>query len=150
MEEYVSAYFIKQRGAPPGMKLFRIPTSTHTEVSIPPHCFVSPFHEHTLPPSPYQFIPTWRAGYTLAQLPLMFCFHLKLFNLTLEYCKPLNFLYYTVNMWLTVSEKSVFPTNFGCGCFQGNLFSFEKHKGHRRFHLMSYVWRCVLMLLLSS
>lgn len=60
---------------------------------FPPHCFVSPFHDHTLPPSPYQFIPTWRAGYTLAQLPLMFSFHLKLFNLTLEHCKPLNFLY---------------------------------------------------------
>ena len=28
-------------------------------------------------------------------------------------------------MGLTVSEKSVFPTSFG---FQGNLFSFEKHK----------------------
>ena len=31
-------------------------------------------------------------------------------------------------MGLTVSEKSVFPTSFGCGRFQGNLFSFEKHK----------------------
>ena len=31
-------------------------------------------------------------------------------------------------MGLIVSEKSVFPTSFGCGCFQGNLFSFEKHK----------------------
>ena len=34
----------------------------------------------------------------------------------------------TVNMGLTVSEKSVFPTSFDCGRFQGNLFSFEKHK----------------------
>ena len=34
----------------------------------------------------------------------------------------------TVNMGLTVSEKSVFPTSFDRGCFQGNLFSFEKHK----------------------
>ena len=34
----------------------------------------------------------------------------------------------TVNMGLTVSEKSVFPTSFGRGRFQGNLFSFEKHK----------------------
>ena len=34
----------------------------------------------------------------------------------------------TVNMGLTVSEKSVFPTSFGRGPFQGNLFSFEKHK----------------------
>ena len=32
----------------------------------------------------------------------------------------------TVNMRLTVSEKSVFPTSFGRGRFQGNLFSFEK------------------------
>ena len=31
-------------------------------------------------------------------------------------------------MWLTVSEKSVFPTSFGRGRFEGNLFSFEKHK----------------------
>ena len=31
-------------------------------------------------------------------------------------------------MGLTVSEKSVFPTSFGRGSFQGNLFSFEKHK----------------------
>ena len=32
-------------------------------------------------------------------------------------------------MGFTVSEKSVFPTSFGRGCFQGNLlFSFEKHK----------------------
>ena len=30
-------------------------------------------------------------------------------------------------MGLIVSEKSVFPTSFGRGCFQGNLFSFEKH-----------------------
>ena len=34
----------------------------------------------------------------------------------------------TVNMGLTVSEKSVFPTSFGRGRFKGNLFSFEKHK----------------------
>ena len=31
-------------------------------------------------------------------------------------------------MGLTVSEKSVLPTSFGRGRFQGNLFSFEKHK----------------------
>ena len=31
-------------------------------------------------------------------------------------------------MGLTVSEKSVFSTSFGHGRFQGNLFSFEKHK----------------------
>ena len=31
-------------------------------------------------------------------------------------------------MGLTVSEKSVFPTSFGRGRFQGNLFSFEKYK----------------------
>ena len=31
-------------------------------------------------------------------------------------------------MGLTVSEKSVFPTSFGRGRFQGNLSSFEKHK----------------------
>ena len=35
-------------------------------------------------------------------------------------------LYITVNMGLTVSEKSVFQTSFGCDGFQGNLFSFEK------------------------
>ena len=28
----------------------------------------------------------------------------------------------TVNMGLTVSEKSVFPTSFGRGHFEGNLF----------------------------
>ena len=31
-------------------------------------------------------------------------------------------------MGLTISEKSVFPTSFGSGRFQENLFSFEKHK----------------------
>ena len=34
----------------------------------------------------------------------------------------------TVNMELTVSEKSVFPTSFDRGRFQGNLFLFQKHK----------------------
>ena len=34
----------------------------------------------------------------------------------------------TVNMGLADSKKSVFSTSFGCGCFQGNLFSFEKRK----------------------
>ena len=34
----------------------------------------------------------------------------------------------TVNMGLTVSEQFFFPTSFGRGHFQGNLFSFEKHK----------------------
>ena len=38
----------------------------------------------------------------------------------------------TVNMELTVSDKSftvsVFPTRFGRGRFQGNLFLFQKHK----------------------
>ena len=31
-------------------------------------------------------------------------------------------------MGSAVSKKSVFPTSFGRGRFQGNLFSFEKHK----------------------
>ena len=31
-------------------------------------------------------------------------------------------------MGLKVSEKSVFPIGFGRVHFQGNLFSFEKHK----------------------
>ena len=31
-------------------------------------------------------------------------------------------------MGLTVSEKFVFPTSFGRGRFQGNLFSFEKQR----------------------
>ena len=31
-------------------------------------------------------------------------------------------------MGLTVSEKSIFPTTLGRGRFQGNLFSFGKHK----------------------
>ena len=31
-------------------------------------------------------------------------------------------------MGLTVGEKPVSPTSFDCGRFQGNLFSFEKHK----------------------
>ena len=34
----------------------------------------------------------------------------------------------TVNMGLIVSDKSVSPTNFRRGRFQGNLFLFEKHK----------------------
>ena len=33
----------------------------------------------------------------------------------------------TVNMGLTVSEKSVFPASFDRGRCQGNLFSFGKH-----------------------
>ena len=33
----------------------------------------------------------------------------------------------TVNIGLTVSEKSVFPTTFGQSSFQRNLFSFGKH-----------------------
>ena len=33
-----------------------------------------------------------------------------------------------MNVGLTVSEKSVFPTSFDRGRFQGNLFSFEKRK----------------------
>ena len=32
----------------------------------------------------------------------------------------------TVNMGVTVSEQSFFPTSFGRSHFQGNLFSFEK------------------------
>ena len=37
------------------------------------------------------------------------------------------YIYCTVNMGLKVSEKFVFLTSFfGCGGFQGNLFSFEK------------------------
>ena len=32
----------------------------------------------------------------------------------------------SVNMWLRVSEKSVFQISLGCDRFQGNLFSFEK------------------------
>ena len=35
---------------------------------------------------------------------------------------------YTVNVALAVTEKSVFPTSFGSGRFQGDLFSFQKHK----------------------
>ena len=38
------------------------------------------------------------------------------------------YIIYTVNMGLSVSEKFVFPTRFGRGRFEGNLFSFEKHK----------------------
>ena len=39
----------------------------------------------------------------------------------------------TVNMGLIVSDKSVFPTSFSHDCFQGNLFSFEKDNGYRKF-----------------
>ena len=35
---------------------------------------------------------------------------------------------YKLYMRLTVSGKSIFPTGFGRGRFQENLFSFEKHK----------------------
>ena len=38
------------------------------------------------------------------------------------------YINFTVNMRLTVSEKSIFPTSFRHGCLQGNLFLFEKHK----------------------
>ena len=38
------------------------------------------------------------------------------------------YIIYTVNMGLSVSEKFVFPTRFGRCRFEGNLFSFEKHK----------------------
>ena len=34
----------------------------------------------------------------------------------------------TVNMELRVNETPVFPTNFGCGHFQENLFLLEKTK----------------------
>ena len=34
----------------------------------------------------------------------------------------------TVIIGLIVSDRSVFPTSFGRGRFQGNLFSFENHK----------------------
>ena len=53
-------------------------------------------------------------------------------------------------MGLSVSDKSVFPTSFGRGRFQGNLFSFEKHKWLQKFYLTSYVWRYVIMASLSS
>ena len=60
------------------------------------------------------------------------------------------YVYSTVNMVLKVSEKSVFWTSFGCDSFQGNLFSFEKQVVKKRFHLMSHVWRYIIMILLSS
>ena len=53
-------------------------------------------------------------------------------------------------MGLTVSEKSVFPTSFGRGRFQGNLFSFEKHKWLQKILFDVYVWRYVIMASLSS
>ena len=34
-----------------------------------------------------------------------------------------TYITFTVDMGLRVSEKSVFPTKFGRGCFQGNLLS---------------------------
>ena len=46
-------------------------------------------------------------------------------------------------MGVTVSEKSVFPTSFGYANFQGNLFSFEKHKQSQKIYLTSYVWRYI-------
>ena len=38
------------------------------------------------------------------------------------------YIIYILYKGLTVSEKSVFPTSFGRGHFQGILLSFEKHK----------------------
>ena len=55
-----------------------------------------------------------------------------------------------MNMVLKVSEKSAFRTSFGCESFQGNLFSFEKQVVTKRFNLLSYVWRYIIMILLSS
>ena len=47
------------------------------------------------------------------------------------------YIYCTVKVRLKVSEKSFFPTSFGLGRFQGNLFSFEKtnESGYKRFYL---------------
>ena len=68
-----------------------------------------------------------------------FCHHtheyiyVYIFMYTYMYLFIYMYIYYiyincAVNMGLTVSEKSVFPTSFSHGHFQGNLFSFEKHK----------------------
>ena len=40
----------------------------------------------------------------------------------------------TVNMGLTVSEKSVFSTSFGRGRFQGNLFIIYIYKSTNKCH----------------
>ena len=53
-------------------------------------------------------------------------------------------------MGLTVSGKSVFPTSFGRGRFQGNYSHLKNISGYRRFYLTSYVWRYVIMASLSS
>ena len=48
-----------------------------------------------------------------------------------------------MNRGLTVSEKSVLPTSFGCGRFQGNLFLFEKHKWLQKLVLGLVPWEQV-------
>ena len=53
-------------------------------------------------------------------------------------------------MGLTISEKSLFPTSFRRGRFQGNLFSLKNISGYRRFYLTSYVSKYVIMESLSS
>ena len=56
------------------------------------------------------------------------CIYIYLYIYICIYIYIYIYINCTVNMGLTVSEKSVFPTSFGRGRFQGNLFSFEKHK----------------------
>ena len=53
-------------------------------------------------------------------------------------------------MGLTVSEKSVFPTSFARGRFEGNLFSFENISDYRKSYLTSYVCRYLIMTSFSS
>ena len=45
----------------------------------------------------------------------------------------------TVNMGYTVSEKSVSPTNFGRGRFQGNFSHLKNITGYRRFYLFDII-----------
>ena len=74
----------------------------------------------------------WRINGTNANaLPLLhikYDVNIDLDNVSDIFAKTYIYIYCTVNMGLTVSDKSVFPTSFGRGRFQGNLFSFEKQK----------------------
>ena len=54
---------------------------------------------------------------------------------------PQIFFPSTVNMGLTVTDKSVFETSFGRGRFQGNLFSFEKHKWLQNIFTWRHMFR---------
>ena len=67
----------------------------------------------------------------------------KILSLLALYPSIHVYIYIFMNRGLTVSEKSVLPTSFGCGRFQGNLFLFEKHKWLQKLVLGLVPWEQV-------